>query len=310
MRRLLMLLAVLGAAAPIALFALQDDDGAPAATTHHAYAAAGAAPPAVLPPRGSVVLARSSRELAVALAVRPGMPLRLTATIIGGSGGGMDGLDVELIAGRATSGASNRGRACGHGCYTATLPVRAPTRFAVNISGAGAFRSVAFPLPGPWAPKPGAAFVSRATRTFRALRSVLFVESLSSGLGRTVVTTWKLEAPNKLEYSIREGAGGIVIAGKRWDREKPGAAWKESTSTLLPQPVSPWGSRVANAYVLRSTPRRVTISWYDPGVPSWFTGTFDRATARPIELRMTATAHFMQHRYLGFNRGVRIVPPT
>ena len=195
------------------------------------------------------------------------MPLRLTATIIGGKGGGVDGLDVELIAGRPTSGASKRGRACGHGCYTATLPVRAPTRFAVNISGAGAFRSVAFPLPGPWAPKPGAAFLSRATRTFRALRSVLFVERLSSGLGHTVVTTWKLEAPNKLEYSIRDGAGGIVIGGKRWDREKPGAAWKESTSTMLPQPVSPWGARVANAYVLRTTPTRVTLSWYDPGVP-------------------------------------------
>jgi hypothetical protein len=74
--------------------------------------------------------------------------------------------------------------------------------------------------------------------------------------------------------------------------------------------VSPWGTRIANAYVLRGTPRRVTVSWLDPGVPAWFTGTFDRATARPIELRMTATAHFMQHRYVAFNRGVRIVPPS
>src|SRR5687768_15263133 len=174
------MLAVFCAAAPVALFALQDDNGAPAATTHAAHVAGEAQPP-VLPTRGSVVLARDSRELAVALAVRPGMPLRLTATIIGGQGGGVDGLDVELIAGRATSGASNRGRPCGHGCYTTTLPVRAPTRFAINITGAGAPRSIAFPLPGPWAPKPGAAFLSRATRTFRALQSVVFVELLSSG---------------------------------------------------------------------------------------------------------------------------------
>ena len=309
MRRLLTMLALLGAAAPVVLFALQDEKGAPAAATHTAHAA-GAAADAVLPPRGSVVLARQSQELAVALAVRPGTTLRLTATIIDGQGRGLDGLDVALIAGRATSGASHRARPCGRGCYTATLRVRAPTRFAVNITGAGAFRSVAFPLPGRWAPTPGAAFLSRATRTFRALRSVLFVERLSSGLGRTLVTTWKLEAPNKLEYSIRDGAGGVVIGGKRWDRDKTGAPWKESTSTLLPQPVSPWGTRVANAYVLRTTPRRVTLSWYDPGVPSWFTGTFDRATARPVELRMTATAHFMEHRYLAFNGGVRIVPPT
>jgi hypothetical protein len=308
-RRLLTMLAILGAAAPVVLFALQDESGAPAATTHTAHAA-GEAPRAVLPPRGTVVLGRQSRELAVALAVRPGTPLRLTATIIDGQGGGVSGLDVELIAGKTTSGASNPARPCGRGCYTATLPVHEPTRFAVNIRGAGAFRSVSFPLPGRWAPTPGGAFLSRATRTFRALRSVLFVERLSSGLGRRLVTTWKLEAPNKLEYSILDGAGGIVIGGKRWDREKTGAPWKESTSTMLPQPVSPWGTRVANAYVLRTTPRRVTLSWYDPGVPSWFTGTFDRTTARPIELRMTAAAHFMQHRYLAFNRGVRVVPPT
>ena len=309
MRRLLTMLAIVGAAAPVALFALQDDSGAPAATTHATHVA-GEAPPPVFPTRGSVVLARESRELAVALAVRPGMPLRLTATIIGGNGGGVDGLDVELIAGKATSGASNTARPCGRGCYTTTLPVSEPTRFAVNIAGAGPFRSVEFPLPGRFAPTSGAAFLARATRTFRTQRSVLFVERLSSGLGHTIVTTWKLEAPNKLEYAIRGGAGGIVIGGKRWDRSKPGAPWKESTSTLLPQPVSPWGTRFANAYVLQRTPRRVTLSWFDPGVPSWFTGTFDRATARPVELRMTATAHFMHHRYVSFNRGMRIVPPT
>ena len=66
----------------------------------------------------------------------------------------------------------------------------------------------------------------------------------------------------------------------------------------------------ANAYVLHRTPSRVTISWLDRDRRTWFTGTFDRATARPIEVRMTGPAHFMQQRYLAFNRGVRIVPPT
>ncbi len=61
--------------------------------------------------------------------------------------------------------------------------------------------------------------------------------------------------------------------------------------------------------MLHQTPGRVTVSWLDPGVPAWFTGTFDRGTAHPVEVRMTAAAHFMLHRYLSFNGDVRIRPP-
>lgn len=307
MRPLLTLIAILGAAAPVVFFAVQDDDGAPAASAAaHEHQAARVG----LPPQTAVVLAQESRELAVALAIQPGMPLRLTATIINGQGAGVDGLDVDLIAGTAAGGASNRGRTCGRGCYSTSLPVRVPTRFAVNIAGAGPVRSVAFRLPGRWAPTSGAAFLAQATRTFRAMRTVLYVERLSSGPGHTIVTTWKLEAPSSVEYTISGGAGGIVIGHTRWDRVRAGAPWKESTSTLLPQPVPSWGVRAANAYVLHRTPSRVTISWLDRDSRAWFTGIFDRATARPIEVRMIAPAHFMRQRYLAFNSGVRIVPPN
>ncbi len=307
MRRLLTLIAILGAAAPVVFFAVQDDEGAhPASTSAHEHHAAQVG----LPPQGAVVLARESRELAVALAIEPGMPLRLTATIINAQGAGVEGLDVELIAGTAASGASNRGRTCGRGCYTTSLPVRAPTRFAVNIAGAGPARSVAFPQPGRWAPTSGAAFLARATHAFRALRTVLYAERLSSGPGHTIATTWKLEAPNSVEYAIRGGADGIVIGRTRWDRVRAGAPWEESTSTLLPQPIPSWSVRLANAYVLHRTPSRVTISWLDRDRRAWFTGTFNRATALPVEVRMTAPAHFMRQRYLAFNSGVHIVPPT
>lgn len=262
-----------------------------------------------LPPTGSVVFAHQSRELAVALAVRPGPPLRLTATILGQSGKAVDGLDVELVAAADSHGASSPAQLCGHGCYAATLPLAGPKVFAVNIAGAGAVRQVAFPVPAPWPPRQGTSFLARANRTFRALRSAVYVERLASSPRRSISTTWKLEAPNRLEYAIRGGAGGIVIGRKRWDRSAPGAPWKVSESVLLPQPFAPWGSRSANVRVLRETPRRVTLSWVDPEVPAWFTATFDRKTARPIELRMTAAAHFMHHRYVAFNRNVRITPP-
>jgi hypothetical protein len=212
---------------------------------------------------------------------------------------------VTLVAGSRRRPAQS----CGAGCYAATLPLQRPTRFAVDIAGRGPFRSVAFPLRGPWPPPAGEAFLERATRRFRALRSAVYVEHLASGPSHAIETTWKVAAPDRLEYQIRGGAGGIVIGRRRWDRPKAGASWESSQTTLLPQPFPPWGTRIASPHVLHQTSTRVTLSWLDPGVPSWFTATFDRRTALPLELQMTAAAHFMEHRYLAFNRQVRIRPP-
>ncbi|MDX6449476.1 MAG: hypothetical protein QOD08_1939 [Gaiellaceae bacterium] len=261
------------------------------------------------PPKGSVVLARESRELAVALAVQPGRPLQVTATVVGQSGSGVDGLAVALTATGKSGQSTTPGRPCGHGCYRATLSVAAPTRFTVRIAGAGAPHVVVFPVAGPWPPADGSRFLGRATRAFRRRRSVLFRESLSGGLGHSVLTTWKLAAPDRIEYRIQGGAAGIVIGTRRWDRSNRGLPWAQSQTTLLPQPSAPWGSRITNAHILARTPRQLTASWVDPVVPAWFTATFDRRTALPIELRMTAASHFMRQRYVAFDRELRIVPP-
>jgi copper transport protein len=265
--------------------------------------------PVPTPPRGSVTFARQSRELAVALAVRPGRPLHLVATILGQSGRGVDGLNVELVAANPGHRASALASSCGHGCYTASLRVSQPTVFEVDIAGAGRPRTVAFPVPGVWPPRPGTAFLRRATRAFSGLSSVVYVEVLASRPGNALVTTWKLLAPDRLEYAIKGGAGGIVIGGTRWDRAVPGAAWQRSETTPLEQPSPPWGTRMADVRVLHTTGSNVTLSWQDPQVPAWFTGTFLRRTALPRELRMTAAAHFMRHRYLAYNRTIKINPP-
>ena len=262
--------------------------------------------PAPAPPTGSVTFARESGALAVALAVRPVDPLRLVATIIGPSGRGVDGLDVELRAANAGRRASASARSCGHGCYAASLRVSQPSVFEVEI---GRTSAVAFPVTGTWPPPSGTAFLRRATSAFRGLRSAVYQEHLASRPGNAIDTTWKVRAPNRLAYEIRGGAGGIVIGGTRWDRPVPGAEWRRSATTPLEQPFPPWGMRAVDARVLRETASRVTLSWLDPGVPAWFTGTFDRTTALPRELRMTAPAHFMRHRYVAYNRSVEIEPP-
>jgi len=51
------------------------------------------------------------------------------------------------------------------------------------------------------------------------------------------------------------------------------------------------------------------VSFFDPQLPGWFEGTLDPATNRPLELKMTAAAHFMHHRYTDFNRPLQIVKP-
>ncbi len=265
--------------------------------------------PAPAPPAGAVVLAGESRDLAIALAVRPGRRLSVTATIVGQSGRGVDGLAVSLTARSKSSRETRTGRPCGHGCYGATLPVAAPTRFVAQITGAGAPRSVAFPVAGRWPPPQARQFLGRASSAFLRLRTVVFLERLASAPSHSILTTWKLAAPDRLEYEIHGGPAGIVIGTRRWDRAKPGAPWTSSVTTLLPQPTAPWGTRIANAHVLNETPRRLTASWLDPVVPAWFTATFDRRSALPVALRMTAPAHFMRHRYLAFNRKVRIEPP-
>ena len=268
-RRLLMLLAILGAAAPVALFALQDDDGAPAATpqpTHTAQCSSACRRPR----SGSVVLARESRELAVALAMRAG------------HAPASDG-DDHRRAGRrewtgSTSSSSRAPRraaprtadALAAAVATPTsLPVRAPTRFAVNIAGAGPFRSVAFPLPGRWAPTSGAAFLARATQDVP--RTALRPLRRAPLLGSRAHDRHDVEARSAEQARVRDPGR------RRWDRDRPHSAGTVRSQVLhgrsrrrrsCRNPSRPWG--VAGRERVRAATARLAasrISWLDPGRP-------------------------------------------
>jgi hypothetical protein len=174
-------------------------------------------------------------------------------------------------------------------------------------------RPVAFQIPGS---APGAAaIVARAGRVTRSLRSLVYVESLRSGPTGGLLTMWRLKAPHDLQYTIRGGADAVVIGERRWDRDRPGAPWRRSQqlpAITVPEPA--WGSVATNAHLLGTSSvngRPVwVVSFVNPTTPAWFTAWIDRTTYRPLQLRMTAAAHFMFHRYLQFNGPVRITPPT
>ena len=236
-----------------------------------------------------IVQAQQDGDRGVALAYAPP---NAQVSVLGPDGQGVSGLDVR-IAGIAT-------RECGPGCYRSFV---APAReVTVTVDG----RRFSFGLPA--ARRSATSIVARATRVFRELDSVSYVEDLASSPRNRVVSDFILEQPNRLEYRIRGGADGIIIGARRWDRN-PGEPWVLSEWQPSPQPEPLWAGGVTNAYVLRSTPTTYLVSFMKRIGPAWFAIEFDRRTLRPRMLKMTATAHFMTHVYSGFNAPRQIRPP-
>ena len=250
-----------------------------------AKAATGAPP---LPARDAAVLGQEDGDNGVALAVEPS---HLRVTVFDGQGLGVNGLSVSVSGTQASS--------CGAGCYDARTTVRGGIPVVVD----GRLHVFQVPRLTPDA----TALMTRATRAFRSLRSVTYVERLASSPRNRIVSTFTLEAPDRVEYRIHGGASGIVIGTRRWDTS--GGHWVLSPSTRLPQPLPIWGTPITNAHVLARSSTAVTVSFLNPRIPAWFVVRFDPRTLRPRILTMTATAHFMHHVYRAFNAPRRIFPP-
>jgi copper transport protein len=261
------------------------------------------------PPADAVVLGGEDDDVAVGLAVSPrGRNVAARVTALGQDGKGIDGLTVR-IAGAAA-------HPCGPGCYAATVPLpRPPRTVAVGLSGPGAKpATVRFVLPRRWPAPDATALVTRADRVFRSLRSLVIHERLASNARNAITTVYRVAAPDKLAYSIANGPKAVVIGSTRWDK-LPGGKWERSQTEPIRQPEPFWGPDPrTNAHLLGTgevggRPVRIA-SFYDPHLPAWFELSVEPKTGRLLALRMTAQAHFMQHRYSRFNRPLRIAPPV
>ncbi|HEX6663251.1 MAG TPA: CopD family protein [Gaiellaceae bacterium] len=245
--------------------------------------------PPPLPAREMVVQAQEDGDYGVALAVHPP---GAEVVVLGPDGQGINGLTVEIDGKPAAP--------CGAGCYGAFASFG--PRVTVSVDG----RKLTFRLPRK--PRPAGSLVAGATAAFRRLRSVDYLERLASSPRNRVVSAFTLESPNRLEYRIRGGASGIIIGSRRWDRS-PGGKWEPSTQTPTPQPEPIWAGHFTNAYLLATTPSTYVVSFLKPIGPAWFTVVLDRRTLLPRTLQMTATSHFMKHRYTRFNAPRTIRPP-
>jgi len=257
-------------------------------------------PPAPAP--GALILSREAGVYGVAVEVAR---RSVTAIVLSPRGGGASGLRVSF---RLAPGGPVRATACGPGCYRAAVS-RRPRTMRLLVAGAP---SVDFDVPA--SAPPADAIVRRAARAMRSLRTLVFRERLASSPTNPIVTVWKLQAPNRLEYSIDTGVAGVVVGPRRWDRNSPKEKWVESAQFPLNVMQPAWGSDAVDARLLATGAVRGHPAWRvsftNPQIPAFFDVWIDKATGRTLELDMTAAAHFMHHDYLRFNGPLAIRPPA
>ncbi len=267
---------------------------------------------------GTVVLARETREFAVALAARPvGEGLSLTATVLGPDRLGVDGLSVAFdVIGSTRAHAA--GSPCGGGCYQAVIRLAGRPRVVsiVLIEPRRPALTARFPLSRSWPAPAAAALVRRAERAFGRVRTLVLHERLASGPGRRarISTVFEYVAPDRMRYRIAGGGPqGIVIGRLRWDRVSSTARWQISGQepAVVPRPfwLSATDASLLGTSRVRGRPVYV-VSFLDRRIPAWFTAWIDRRNYRTLELRMTAAAHFMRHVYGPFDAPLAIQPPT
>jgi copper transport protein len=243
-----------------------------------------AARPPTLPPRSAVVEAHELGALGVAVA-RTGTSV--IVTLIGQDGTGVNGRDVR-VDGHRTLG-------CGYGCYRGTNR-RGP--LTVDVDGRTTHFTASADAPD------GTALLRAVTRAYRASRTARFDESLRSGTGNSQVTRFELVAPNRLSYRIRGGGQAVVIGARRWDRDSPQAPWIESPQSPI-HVMQPEWREASNVHLVGPQ----TLTFLDRSVPAWFRVTL-AGRKLPARVRMTAAAHFMVDRYLGYDVPVVLSPPS
>jgi hypothetical protein len=269
-----------------------------------------AASPFPAPPRGAVVFARQDRSdvLALAAVPKPGGIL-LRVSVIGPQGKGVRGLRVRLAAGERAAKAAIP---CGAGCYQAVLALRrAPRVLRVIVARPSRATTWSVGLPVPWPARDASALIARAARVWTHLRSLSYLDRLSSDPVHTVVSHWRIVAPDRLAYEIEGGGRAVVIGAQRWDRSA-GGGWVKSRALRLHQPKPFWvaatDAHVVGAGRIGSHPVW-RVSFFDPRTPGWLLVSIDKRTARTLDVRMWAAAHFMHDTYGQFNAPLRIIPP-
>jgi hypothetical protein len=230
--------------------------------------------------------------------------------VIGPLGDGVDNLGARV---RFPGGAALGLVPCGSGCYRGLAAFQPGERVTLELTDNGKVRRVPLLVPDAHAPAADA-LVAATARHYDALRSVAIDERLSSGLSGVYRTHYQLQAPTSFSYRMANGgAQAVVLGNRRWDRTSAKQPWTESPTQPIRQPQIWWES-ARSAHVVGHTRlggRPVDIvTLISAPLTAWFEVWIDPQRKLPLALKMIRSAHFMEHRYSGFDAPVRLRPPT
>ena len=245
----------------------------------------------------SLALGQHRRDLLIGLAAQAGGPIEIAAVRAEDP---LPAGDVKI----ALDGRDVESEPCGRGCsrIQASVLDGRPRVVIVRVGSA----SVPFRLPRRLPPS-GSRVFSHARETMDALRSYRFTERLSSGQG-AIFTRLDVQAPDRLRLRTNTGFRSVIIGKTRWDF-LDGRWERQSFPGLDVRDVLMW-SHVRSPRIVGRKPNgaQELAGFGLQPVPAWFRLTVE-PSGRVSEAQMTASSHFMRHRYSAFDHGAEITPP-
>src|SRR5437870_1140885 len=300
---------VIGAAALLSAFPLPPAQQVEAAEGP-TLAATSAAP---IPAGGALTFGSHAGPVLVGLTLSPGAPGSNEMTIYVQS---LDGpaATAALPLKATVNGEPVTLTQCADTCRKGRAKLRGGDRVTVDVGTPAGGRAV-FRVPNLPAPS-GGLLLKKMQTTMGALRTYRLDETLTSGLGTTVDSTYAFAAPNSFESHVREpGSSGrtVWIGDTRYLREDNGSWQVEKGTPFLPVPTYIWDSfkpyrdvRIVGSAVVDGMPStEIAFVGGDQDLPVWFDLWVD-AKGYVHRAQMRAPGHFMDHRYYDFDAPITI----
>jgi hypothetical protein len=149
------------------------------------------------------------------------------------------------------------------------------------------------------------------------LHSVALHETLTGGVGTTIVTDYQEVAPDLLAWTQPNGTATIVVGTNRYTRSHTGDAWAvETGNPTVAEPAFSWGLfspdigiHVLGSVMIDAVPTTELAFFAGaPGTPVWFRFYVDgHDLVRRAD--MSAPGHFMTQTFSNFDAPLRIERP-